>query len=69
MLAEEGGIEMIVMKMGQVQIVRVSDGVDVNAFVAREGKPRTEVRRVEPGVAEDTPVAGLDEQAGVAQER
>src|SRR4028118_216579 len=53
--------------MRKVQIVGAPERTRVEILVAREGEPGGEVRRVEPGVAENASVTGLDKQSGVAE--
>src|ERR671916_1722626 len=53
--------------MRKVQIVGAPKRTRVEILVAREGEPGGEVRRVEPGVAENASVTGLDKQSGVAE--
>jgi hypothetical protein len=67
-LAEEGRVEMVAVRVGDVEVVRVGDRARVDVLVAREREPGAEVRRVEPRVAEDRARSGLHEQAGVAEE-
>ena len=69
MLPQPRLVVVIGVQMRDVQVVGVLDAVTelgVELVVAREHEPRAEERRHEPGVAQDRPGGGLDEDAGVA---
>src|SRR6185437_4141050 len=68
MLAQELWVEVVVVHVRDEEVGGVADLCQVQMLVAGEREPRGEIRRVEPGVAEDTAVARLDEQACVADE-
>ena len=54
-VAQEFGIEMVVVQVGDVQVGRGRDLVQVDGLVAREGKPGRIVGRIEPRVAQNAP--------------
>ena len=68
-LGQELRIEVVVVEVGDVQVVGPADQVSVDPLIAREGEPGSEEGRVEPGVAQDAAVAGLHEQSRLPQER
>ncbi len=71
-LGEVGDVEVVAVQMGDVQIVRMFDGVaDAlgQMVVPGEHEPRAEEGGHEPRIANDRAVTGLHEDAGVADRR
>jgi hypothetical protein len=66
MLAQQLGVEVVVVQVRDVQVVAVAQAVPVQAAVVREGKPGREVGRVDPGVAQNAARLGFDPKAGMA---
>ena len=64
---QELGVEVVVMQVGDVQVIGRADRVEVDGLVAREGEPGPQVGRREPGVTENASPLGLDEQTGVTE--
>ena len=65
-------VEVVGVEMGDVEVVGVLHSmqeVGAEPVVAGEDEPAAEERRFEPGVADDRPEAGLDQDAGVAERR
>ena len=56
-------IEVVLVQVADVQVVAVAKAVPVQLTVVRERKPRREVGRVDPRVAEDAPGGGVDPEA------
>ena len=72
-VAEERGVEVVVVRVRHVQEVGGGDPLEQAAgeepAVVGEREPRREERGVEPRVAEHGPVRGVDEGPGVTEER
>ncbi len=64
--AQQLRIEVVLVQMRDVEVVAVAEGGPVQAAVVGEDEPRTEVRRVDPWVAQDASRLGVDPKAGVA---
>ena len=56
-------IEVVLVQVADVQVVAVAKVVPVQPTVVRERKPRREVGRVDPRVAENAPGGGVDPEA------
>ena len=59
-------VVVVLVQMRDVEVVAVPQPVPVQGAVVGVGKPRGEVRRVDPGVAEDAARRRLDKESGVA---
>src|SRR6266511_4125380 len=66
-VAQELGVEMVVVQVRHIEVVGAGDRFDVHVLVAGKGEPGGEEGRVEPRVTEDRPVVGLDVQAGLSE--
>src|SRR5581483_8147202 len=65
---QECGVEVVMVEVGDVQVVRVPDALRIDPIVGRKGKPGREIRRVKPRVTEDAAGSRPDEKACLAQE-
>src|SRR6185437_4923943 len=68
-IAQKFGVKVVVVQMGDEEVVGIGDPRAVDAFVAGEGEPRGEIGTIEPRVSEYAAVARLDEESGMANER
>ena len=59
-------VEVVLVQVGDVEVVAVAERVPVQPAVVGEREPGREVRRVDPGVAQDASGLGVDPEAGVA---
>src|ERR1700730_13117059 len=64
-LGQQLGVEVVLVQMRDVQIVAVTQRVPVQPAVVRERKPRREVRRVAPRVAQNAAGRSIYPTAGV----
>ncbi len=65
-LGQQPGVEVVLVQVRDVQVVAVAQRVPVQAAVVRERKPRREVGRVDPRVAQNAAGRSIDPKAGVA---
>ncbi len=68
-LAQVLGVEVVPVQVRDVQVVDIAEGVPIQLAVVGEREPRGEVRRVDPGVAQDASGPGVYPKTGVPDAR
>ena len=63
---QECGVEVIFMQVRDIEVIAVAKGGPVKVAVIGEDKPRSEIGRVKPRIAQNAPRLCVDSKAGVA---
>ncbi len=65
---QPGRVEVVEVQVRDVEEVGRRESLRIETVVTREGKPRAEIRRREPRIAQHRAAAGLHEEPDVAEE-